>query len=126
MKKVLLATAAVMLIVAASPANASWVLIPGDTNDRNLHGCGSSWGICKYRASVRNNPVVGRASQPQAKSYASACEATCRSKCQVSWRVGGYRNVEACYAAWAKINAMGMGERCEAASRARGGRPGPC
>jgi hypothetical protein len=64
--------------------------------------------------------------QSQAKSYASACEATCRSKCQVSWRVGGYRNVEACYAAWAKINAMGMGERCEAASRARGGRPGPC
>ena len=116
MKKVLLATAAVMLIVAASPANASWVLIPGDTTDRNIHGCGSSWETCKYRASVRNNR----------KSYASACEATCRSKCQASWQVGGYRNVGACYAAWAKINAMGMGERCEAASRARGGRPGPC
>ena len=55
MKKVLFATAAVMLIVAAPSANASWVLIPGDTTDRNLHGCGSSWEICKYRASVRNN-----------------------------------------------------------------------
>ena len=71
---------------------------------------------------ARHAPKVA----PQAKSYASACEATCRSKCQASWQVGGYRNVEACYAAWAKINAMGMGERCEAASRARGGRPGPC
>ena len=58
MKKVLLATAAVMLIVAASPANASWVLIPGDTTDRNLHGCGSSYEICKQRAVARNNPTV--------------------------------------------------------------------
>ena len=53
MKKVLLATAAVMLIVAASSANASWVLVPGDTTDRNIHGCGSSWEICKYRRWVR-------------------------------------------------------------------------
>jgi len=120
-KKVLLATAAVMLIVAASSANASWVLVPGDTTDRNIHGCGSSWEICKYRRGAHSTVVA-----PKVNGHASACEATCRSKCQASWQVGGYRNVEACYAAWAKINAMGMGERCEAASRARGGRPGPC
>jgi hypothetical protein len=37
MKKVLFSTAAVMLIVAAPSANASWVLVPGDTTDRNIH-----------------------------------------------------------------------------------------
>src|SRR5262245_40099534 len=62
MKKVLFATAAVMLIVAASSANASWVLVPGDTTDRNIHGCGSSWEMCKQkRAVVHNNPTVTKA-----------------------------------------------------------------
>src|SRR5215813_421035 len=64
MKKVLLATAAVMLIVAASPANASWVLIPGDTTDRNLHGCGSSWEICKQRNAARNNARANPTPRP--------------------------------------------------------------
>ena len=44
-----------------APASASWVLIPADTTDRNLHGCGSSWEICHARRAARNNPTVTRA-----------------------------------------------------------------
>jgi hypothetical protein len=46
-KTLLIAVASLMLL--ASDANASWVLIPGDTTDRNVHGCGSSWGVCAQR-----------------------------------------------------------------------------
>jgi hypothetical protein len=41
--------AGLLLATTFSAANASWVLIPGDTNDTRLHGCGSSWTICQYR-----------------------------------------------------------------------------
>ena len=54
MRKIVLALA--VLAGIAAPANASWVLIPGDTTDRNLHGCGSSWEVCKERAYQRNHP----------------------------------------------------------------------
>src|SRR5262244_2553130 len=114
MKVAMLAIGALALALSwlPMPANASWVLVPGDSTDRNLHGCGSSWEICKYRRAPK---VV-----PQVNGHAGGCNSVCQAKCQASWQVGGYRNVGACYAAWAKINAMGMNERCEAASRARG------
>jgi hypothetical protein len=44
-----------------SPANASWQLIPGDTTDRNFHGCGSSWEICNARKAARSSPPVTKA-----------------------------------------------------------------
>ena len=120
MKKVLFATAAVMLIVAASSANASWVLRPGDTTDRNLHGCGSSWEICKYRASVRNNRNT-----PKANGHAGGCDSLCQTKCQASWQRLGFRSVEACYVKWGNLNRLGIARQCEAAIRARQpGEPG--
>jgi len=121
MKKVLLATAAVMLIVAASSANASWVLIPGDTTDRNLHGCGSSWEICKYRRSVR--PTAAIHSAPRANGHAGGCDSLCQTKCQASWRALGFRSVNACVARWDRLNAEGTAASCETAIKANGLRP---
>src|SRR5262249_61836683 len=51
----------VLGLLAAVPASASWQLIPGDTTDRNLHGCGSSWEICQARRAAPANPTVTRA-----------------------------------------------------------------
>ena len=58
-KKLLLAGTAALLM--ATSANASWVLIPGDTTDRNLHGCGSSYEICRQHATAHNRPTVTKA-----------------------------------------------------------------
>jgi hypothetical protein len=66
---------------------------------------------------------------PQTNGHnVGACDATCQAKYQATWRAGGFRSVGACYTAWSKLNAMGteVAQRCEAASRARGWRPGPC
>jgi len=56
------------------PAQASWVLIPGDTTDRNLHGCGSSYAICHYRAAVRS----GRQPRVQPCTRSTAWMDKCR------------------------------------------------
>jgi hypothetical protein len=45
--------AGLLLASTYSAANASWVLIPGDTNDTRLHGCGASWEICKQRKAAK-------------------------------------------------------------------------
>ena len=52
-KKLLFAGTTVLLM--ATSASASWQLIPGDTTDRNFHGCGSVWAVCQYRANLRRN-----------------------------------------------------------------------
>jgi hypothetical protein len=56
--KTLIVTLFVTLIVTGA-AHASWVLIPGDTNDTRLHGCGASWEICKQRKAAKT-PTIQR------------------------------------------------------------------
>jgi hypothetical protein len=51
--------AGLLLATTFSAANASWVLIPGDTNDTRLHGCGASWEICKQRKAAKT-PTIQR------------------------------------------------------------------
>jgi hypothetical protein len=53
------------------------------------------------------------------------CDPTCQRKCQATWQPGGFPNVEACYAKWSRLNAMGIARQCEEANRARGWRRSP-
>jgi len=67
-----------------------------------------------------------RASQPQVNGHAGGCGSTCQAKCQATWRPGGFPNVEACYAKWARLNANPeLARACEAANRANGWRHTP-
>src|SRR5262249_16607947 len=60
-KLVFLVAVGALALWTAQPVNASWQLIPGDTTDARLHGCGSSWEICQQRRAARANPTVARA-----------------------------------------------------------------
>jgi hypothetical protein len=64
---------AIATTMSARPAVASWVLIPGDTNDTRLHGCGSSWAICKYRSQWRPQAYRG----PQYEAVQKRIRANC-------------------------------------------------
>src|SRR5262249_51010513 len=74
--------AVLLVFMALQPVNASWVLIPGDTNDTRLHGCGSSWAICKYRANSRgryHTPEHQRVQQRIARK-SNYCGVNCQRK----------------------------------------------
>jgi hypothetical protein len=106
-KKLLLMCAFGIAFVGS--ANASWVLIPGDTTDRNLHGCGSSWETCKSRRIQRSQ---------------SGCDATCRAKCDATWRGWNgsgkpLKSAQECYVKWERLNRIGKASECERANNSR-------
>src|SRR5262249_47192979 len=64
---------AITTTLMSRPVNASWVLIPGDTNDTRLHGCGSSWAICKYRTQWRAQGYRGAKYEAVQKRIRTNC-----------------------------------------------------
>jgi hypothetical protein len=94
-------------VAIVSTARASWVLIPGDTNDTRLHGCGSSWTICAARRNNRANPSTA--------NHRSGCDALCQAKCDAT-----SRNPAACYVKWDRLNRTEQARECENSLTGRG------
>jgi hypothetical protein len=79
-------------------------------SNRGVHSCTCTW-------SAESRCVAWRASGGQVNSrangHAGGCDSTCQAKCQATWQAGGFPNVRACYARWAKLNTRGDASGCE-------------
>ena len=135
MKKLLL-TSSVLILMSVGSALAGEIM-PGDNgrwhgympsgyigahpSNRGVNSC--KWSASTYCANWRAN-----GGQTKSTGHSrGGCDATCRDKCDLTWRAGGYKNVQACYAKWSRLNANPeLAQRCEDANRARGWKAGPC
>ena len=75
-------------------------------SNRGVNSC--TWSASQYCANWRAR------GQANGNGHAAGgCDSTCQAKCQATWRAGGFPNVGACYARWAKLNARGDASQCE-------------
>ena len=122
MRKIGLAIMAIGIAIMMAPQSASAQCTCRMNDVGRPHGYLS--GPCNGAAVGYAGAYPSRATaQVKGNGHAGGCDSVCQTKCQGAWRALGFRNVNACVARWAKLNAEGTAATCETAIKANGMRP---